>query len=200
MFRIPGDRLAQWNRWQRFIPGERLESEEAAVCRIALETIPLCSSLQERILCSGTTRDTVLHPPCRNFRMIIGGSWDTSDVYNFNPCHSFKSSRCCFSDCSSSRLCVYCPGVQFDCPSVWKVPQSASGSQHVWRTVYLHQVRRAFIHQFSVIIVKTKTTKHVSAPFSDIIEVNTKLIFKPLILKSSFLLGGNKNKNNNSHI
>lgn len=51
--RIPGDRLAQWNRWQRFVPGQRLESEETAVCCTALETIPLRSALQERLLCSG---------------------------------------------------------------------------------------------------------------------------------------------------
>lgn len=53
MCRIPGDRLAQWNRWQRFVPGQRLESEKTAVCCTALETIPLRSALQERLLCSG---------------------------------------------------------------------------------------------------------------------------------------------------
>ena len=31
----------------------KLESEETAVCCTALETIPLCSTLQKRILCSG---------------------------------------------------------------------------------------------------------------------------------------------------
>lgn len=84
--RIPWDRLAQWNRWQRFIPGQRLESEETAVCCTTLETIPLRSALQERLLCSGIlmlfsyTRTinmqvvsvglSALHQPCRIFITI----------------------------------------------------------------------------------------------------------------------------------
>ena len=48
---------------------------------------------------------------------------------------------CYFSDCSARGVCVYRSGVQPDRSSLWKVPQPGSGSQHVRRTVYLHQVR-----------------------------------------------------------
>lgn len=47
-----------------------------------------------------------------------------------------------FTDCSASCICLHCSGVQPDCSSLREVPQSGAGSQHVRRTVYLHQVRR----------------------------------------------------------
>lgn len=60
-----------------------------------------------------------------------------------------------FPDCPTSSVCVYRLGVQPDRSSIWKVPESGLGSRHVWRAVYLHQVRyygnHPYFHQLTEI-------------------------------------------------
>lgn len=141
--RIPWDWLAWWGRRQRFIPGERLESEEATVCRAALEALPLRPALQERFLCSGAALLIVfVHEvlACLDFfffsySLIMLEQWHLM---------SYKNRLFFFLDCPSSSVCVYRPGIQPDCSSIWKVPQLGSASQHVWRTVFFRQVSLLF--------------------------------------------------------
>lgn len=64
----------------------------------------------------------------------------------YTATHS-ESSRCSFTDRSAGCVCLHCSGVQSDSSSLWEVPESGSGSQHVWRTVHLHQVRLSILEK-----------------------------------------------------
>lgn len=142
VFRLPGDRLARRNGWQRFLPGQRLESEEAAVCRVAMETLPLRPAIQERLLRSGTLASELeLKKPHRQ------------------RCTFHIITAAFFADRPAGCVRLHCSGVQPDSPSLWEVPESGSGTQHVRRTVYLHQVRQR-MHSFILSLVSYQITSH----------------------------------------
>lgn len=120
MYRIPWDRLVRSLWWKRLTPGQRLESEEAAVCGFTLETFPICQTLSERILSSGEfiisfSNFTQLSEPVPNPHLLL-------------------------PDCPSSCVRVHCPRLQSNCTTFWKVPKPGAGAQHVWGAVHLHQV------------------------------------------------------------
>lgn len=52
-YRIQRDRPAQWDGWQRFLPGEGLETHTAAICGPFVEEAADRQTKPEGILCSG---------------------------------------------------------------------------------------------------------------------------------------------------
>lgn len=51
--RVPRDRLSEWCWWERLLPHEKLEFDEAAVHRLTLEEVAVCQTQQERLFCTG---------------------------------------------------------------------------------------------------------------------------------------------------
>ena len=51
--RISRDGLAGRGRWEGVLPSQRLDAEEAAVCGIVMETLPVRPTLPQRILRPG---------------------------------------------------------------------------------------------------------------------------------------------------
>lgn len=105
---------------------------------------------------SGSQCRGFLHSACRSFHTIClrEGAIVLKSV-TFLYVIIISNHYVVFSDCTSGGLCVHCPGVQSYCSPIWKVSKSGSGSKHVWRTVYLHQVRYCmnifFNHLFLII-------------------------------------------------
>lgn len=136
-FSLSRVRLLKWNRGQRVIPGQGLESEKATVCCPAVEKVPVCSPFQERFFRSGEKQKYTVWPLSN---LLKHTAWPLVYPPKAVQWVSVCNLNLSLADCAARSFCVHRPDLQPHRSSFRKVSQLGTTSVDVWRAVHLHQV------------------------------------------------------------
>lgn len=132
-----GDGSVAWHGSPGFPPVDRLGTDiPAASCPLHQEDL-VCPPQHKGISCASITALF----SCLAWRANWGNwFWGKKTISGRGGLCGVWPFWVPFPDCASSLLCLHCPVLQPDCPSVWEIPSIASWALDVWSSANLYQV------------------------------------------------------------